>query len=175
MSQPSIASTYDVDSLIPTGSWTLYFHSPEETKWTISTFTSLGSMKTWRDFWSLVDTLREDSFADGMFFMMRDPLPPLWESHHHIRGGCYSFRSQKRDAPEVFINYMISAMIGQLSKNPKNLINGMSISPKKGFNIIKIWNADAQTFNDVASISYAVHPTIRKEDTIYTHFSQKKM
>ena len=38
---------YDLDSAIPSGSWTLYFHSPEETKWTLNTFINLGSMKNW--------------------------------------------------------------------------------------------------------------------------------
>ena len=43
----------NIDSPIPTGSWTLYFHSPEETKWTLNTFISLGSMKKWEDFWGI--------------------------------------------------------------------------------------------------------------------------
>lgn len=98
----AVNSKMNLDTPIPTGSWTLYFHSPEETKWTLNTFISLGSMKTWRDFWMLIETLKADSLADGMFFMMRDPSPPLWESHHHIRGGCYSFRCQKK-MRQIFI------------------------------------------------------------------------
>ncbi len=54
---------YDLDSAIPSGSWTLYFHSPEETKWTLNTFISLGSMKTWKDFWSIINTLDQESFS----------------------------------------------------------------------------------------------------------------
>ena len=95
MSSPIDISKMNLDTPIPTGSWTLYFHSPEETKWTLNTFINLGAMKNWRDFWAVIDTLKEASLSDGMFFMMRDPSPPLWESHQHIRGGCYSFRCQK--------------------------------------------------------------------------------
>ena len=162
-----------LSSAIPTGPWTLYFHSPEETKWTLNTFISLGSMKTWQQFWIIMDTLKTDSFSEGMFFLMRDPSPPLWESHHHIRGGCYSFRCQKKDAAEIYLNYSIASMLGGLSTDPANLMNGISISPKRGFNIVKVWNTDAQKFNQPADL--AAISTIREADVIYTPFVQKKM
>jgi hypothetical protein len=174
MTTPIDISKINLDTAIPTGSWTLYFHSPEETKWTLNTFSSLGSMKTWRDFWNIIETLKAESLSDGMFFMMRDPSPPLWESHYHIRGGCYSFRCQKKDAAEVYLNHIIASMLGSLSNNPTNQINGISISPKRGFNIVKIWNTDAQTFNNSSNINTNVS-IIRENDIIYTPFVQKKM
>ena len=60
-----------MNSLIPTGPWTIYFHSPEETKWTLQTFVNLGSMKTWHQFWSIMEVLKTESFSDGKLFMMR--------------------------------------------------------------------------------------------------------
>ncbi len=164
----------NLDTAIPTGSWALYFHSPEETKWTLNTFISLGSMKTWREFWGVIEALKQDSLADGMFFMMRDPSPPLWESHQNIRGGCYSFRCQKKEAADVYLNHIIAAALGSISGHSDNRINGISISPKRGFNIIKIWNTDAQKFNNVSDIDTSFS-TIRESDIIYTPFVQKKM
>ena len=172
MATPSDESKVTLSSLIPTGPWTLYFHSPEETKWTLTTFLSLGSMSTWQQFWSIMELVKVESFSDGMFFLMRDPAPPLWESHHHIRGGCYSFRCQKKDAPEVFLTYVIASMLN-LASPAENRINGISISPKRGFNIVKVWNTDAQKFSQPASL-YAVS-SIREADIIYTPFVQKKM
>ena len=168
------ASTMTADMHIPTGSWTLYFHSPEETKWTLNTFINLGVMKTWAEFWAVIEAVKQDSLADGMFFMMRDPAPPLWESHHHIRGGCYSFRCQKKDAADVYLNYIIASMLGELAGHPENRINGISISPKRGFNIIKVWNNDAQKFNSPANLETSIS-TIREGDIMYTPFVQKKM
>jgi hypothetical protein len=159
-------------SLIPTGPWTIYFHSPEETKWTLQTFINLGSMKTWHQFLSSMEVLKAESFSDGMFFLMRDPSPPLWESHHHIRGGCYSFRCQKKDAAEVYVTYVIASMLNVVS-SAENRINGLSISPKRGFNIIKVWNADAQKFSQPSNL-HAVS-NIRESEIIYTPFLQKKM
>jgi hypothetical protein len=169
------SSDINLDSSIPTGPWTLYFHSPEETKWTLNTFINLGSMKTWRDFWSVIDSLNQVSLADGMFFMMRDPYLPLWENHQHIRGGCYSFRCQKKDASDIYVDYIIAAMLNSLTDNTENKINGLSISPKRGFNIIKLWNSDAQKFNIPSNLTKNISQFIHENDIIYTPFIQKKM
>jgi hypothetical protein len=163
-----------LDSAIPSGSWTLYFHSPEESKWALNTFVNLGSMKTWRDFWSIMDTLGSDAFSEGMFFVMRDPIPPLWENHQNIRGGYYSFRCQKRDASDSYLNYMIAMMTTQLTKNATNQINGLSISPKRGFNIIKVWNQSSVQYNKPSELIYGIAPVV-EGDVIYTPFVQKRM
>lgn len=165
----------NLDSLIPTGPWTIYFHSPEEIKWTLNTFVSLGSMKTWRDFWTVIEALKGESLSDGMFFMMKDPYPPLWESHYHISGGCYSFRCQKKEASEICINYMIACMLGCVANNSENKISGLSISPKKGFNIIKIWNTQAQKFKDPADICATISSIVNTSDIMYTRFTNKSM
>ena len=169
----SESSVIQLDTPIPTGSWTLYFHSPDETKWTLNTFISLGAMKTWRDFWTIMDELQLEYLSNGMFFLMRDPFPPLWESHHHIRGGCYSFRCQKAEAPDIYINHIIAVMMNVLTDST-NQINGLSISPKRGFNIIKAWNNNAAAFCKPSDIN-TTFSTIREQDIIYTPFVQKKM
>jgi len=163
-----------IHSTIPTGSWTLYFHSVEETKWTLNTFVKIGTMNTWNQFWAIMDALNIESFADGMFFMMRDPSPPLWESHYHIRGGCYSFRCHKKNVAEIFVDYMIAAMLNTASVDPANFVNGLSISPKRGFNIIKVWNSDSQTFHLPAEVNCTIN-TVQASEIIYTPFVQKNM
>jgi len=169
-----MAQSYTLDSEIPSGSWTLYFHSPEESKWTMNTFVSLGSMKTWKDFWSIMEALGAEPFSEGMFFLMRDPIPPLWENHQNIRGGYYSFRCQKRDATDCYLNYIIAALTGQLAKNDTNSINGLSISPKRGFNIVKIWNQLSVQHNKPSDLAYGM-ANVGETDVIYTPFVQKRM
>lgn len=167
-------SKTNINTLIPTGAWTLYFHSSEEAKWTLNTFINLGSMKNWHEFWSIIETLKIESLGEGMFFVMRDPSPPLWESHYNIRGGCYSFRCQKKDAADTYLNHIISAMTGSLTMHPENTINGISISPKRGFNIIKLWNLNAQKFKNASDINTSFS-NVQESDIIYTPFIQKKM
>lgn len=158
---------------IPTGPWTLYFHSHEETKWTLTSFVNIGTMKSWYQLWAIVDTLKTETFGEGMFFIMHDPSPPLWESHHHIRGGCYSFRCYKNDASNVFINYVIATLLNVVSTDKENQINGISISPKRGFNIIKLWNSNSALYNKASNI--VTLSSISENDIIYTPFVQKKM
>jgi hypothetical protein len=131
-------------------------------------------MKTWRDFWSIIDALGTEAFSEGMFLMMRDPVPPLWENHQNIRGGYYSFRCQKRDATDSYISYLIAAMIGHLAKNATNQINGISISPKRGFNIVKVWNQTSVNYNKPSDLIYGIS-SIVEGDVIYTPFVQKRM
>ena len=89
--------------------------------------------------------------------MMKDPALPLWESHHHIRGVCYSFRCKKREAYEVYLNYIIASMLKGAAVDPANKINGISISPKRGFIIIKVWNTDAQKFQGASGLNGAIN------------------
>ena len=155
-------------------SWTLYFHAQDDNKWNIASFTKVATVSTWRDFWSLVEELKVDTISEGMFFFMRDPIPPLWENHQNIRGGSYSIRVQKKDAGEVYVTYAIGAMSLNMCKDQSNQINGISISPKKGFNIIKIWNIDASKHKHPSDI-HLLCKEIKQEDIMYTPFVEKKM
>lgn len=187
------SSGLTIDTPIPSGSWSLYFHAHDNPKWNLASFTLVGQVKTWREFWSLIEGLRTEAIADGMFFFMRDPIPPLWENHQNIRGGSYSIRVQRKDAGETYVSYVIATMLGTLTKDrasasadrsaqpatpaadgAANTVNGISISPKKGFNILKMWNTDAARFNKPTDI-HILTKEIRPEDILYTPFVEKKM
>ena len=163
-----------LDSAIPSGSWSLYYHSMAETKWSLSTFQKVGTMATWRDFWGVVEGLTPVSIADGMFFLMRDPIPPLWENAQNIYGGSYSMRIPKDGAGEAFVAYAIAAMIGDITTDAANVVNGLSISPKRGFCIIKVWNKDCTRFKDPAELRLQ-WPTLHTADILYTPFVEKNM
>jgi hypothetical protein len=140
-------SSQTTDS-IPSGSWTLWYHSPKETKWTPSTYKSIATVSTWTEFWSLIDAISDEAFLNGFFFFMRDPAPPLWENKLNIRGGSYSLRIGRKDAADIFYKYVIGAMLGNITADPANKLMGVTISPKRGFNVINIWNEDGARFNE---------------------------
>ena len=169
-----MATIITLDIKIHSGAWTLYFHAQEETKWGINTFTKLGTMTTWRELWALFNTLEVDSLSKGMFFLMRSSVAPLWENHQNIRGGGYSFRISKEKAGETFMTYAIAMMISGLCKDSKNQLNGLSISPKKGFSIVKIWNTDAKNYNRPMDMNTLVKG-INTDDVLYMPFVQKIM
>jgi hypothetical protein len=169
-----MSGDYTLDSPLPSGSWTLYFHSPEETKWTLNTFVNIGTIKNWRDLCVIIDTLHTESFAEGMFFLMKDPYPPLWESHMNIYGGCYSMRCHNKEAADIYINGMIACMLGQMCNNEGNTVNGITISPKRGFNIIKVWNTHSKNYKNNSDINLFTSQ-LKHSEMLYTPFIQKKM
>jgi hypothetical protein len=66
-------------------------------------------------------------------------------------------------------------MLGSATKSSSNRINGISISPKRGFNIVKVWNSDAGSFESPSDINTSISPVIKESEIIYTRFVQKKM
>jgi hypothetical protein len=165
-------STMSLDTSFP--SWTLYYHSSNEPKWGIGTFENLGPMGSWSSLFQVLEGLKVDTLSEGMFFLMRDPIPPLWENFKNIYGGAYSFRVLKRDAGEAFVTYAVAAMLGSIMSDPANVVNGLSISTKKTHNIIKVWNADSAKYRSPSEL-YKLLPDMKTEDILYTPFTEKRM
>ena len=72
---------------------------------------------------------------------MKDSILPLWESEDNINGGCFSYKISNTNIVNIF-KILLYKIIGNTLSNDENTlnnINGISISPKKNFCIIKIW------------------------------------
>jgi len=86
-----------------------------------------------------------------MFFIMRKVdndtiINPRWEDKHNINGGYWSFKVPNGDAQNIW-NTLSKILIGEtILTNPTMDINGISISPKKHFCIIKIWNKNRENY-----------------------------
>jgi hypothetical protein len=65
-------------------------------------------------------------------------------------------------------------MIKDVTKDGKNTINGLSISPKTSHNIVKVWNTDSKAFKSKSDLLIH-HPDVLESETIYTPFTDKKM
>jgi len=131
-------------------------------------------MGTWRTLFSVMDNLKVDTLSEGMFFLMRDPIPPLWENCKNIYGGAYSFRVVKKEAGEAFLTYAIAAMLGAIVTDPANMVNGLSISTKKTHNIIKVWNSDSAKYRSPTDL-FKLLPDMKTEEVLYTPFTEKRM
>jgi hypothetical protein len=166
--------TTSLDSAIPKDSWTLYWHPSEGRDWSIGSFLSFGTMKTWRQFFTIMEAIKLDTLSNGMFFLMRDPIPPLWENCNNVYGGAYSFRVPKPSAGSAFEHYAIATMLSSSMADPENVINGLSISQKKTYNIIKIWNTNSGKFKRPDDI-LCLLPPMKSSDVLYTPFTEKKM
>jgi hypothetical protein len=167
---------------IPTGSWCLYYHNPADTRWTSDSYQLLGTVKTWGEFFALTNEIQDVSIQHGMIFWMREGVPPLYENHNNIKGGCYSIRVSRQKSVYYFMMYTISSMLGQTVENKENIIQGVSISPKRiydpknnqSFNVIKIWNKDCMKFCKVSEL-VILDNINQTSEIVYTPHTQKKL
>jgi hypothetical protein len=72
---------------------------------------------------------------------MRDGISPTWEDARNRKGGCFSYKISNKDVPQAW-KELTYVLVGESMSDNKNfipLINGITISPKKNFCIIKVW------------------------------------
>lgn len=125
-------------------SWVLWFHNSTN-DWTINSYLNIFEINTVEDFWEVYLRLNNLIVQGGMFFLMKKNIQPLWETEENIDGGCWSYKINKNDSLNAWTELSMY-LCCELILNNKNFlekINGISISPKKSFCILKIWNNDS--------------------------------
>jgi hypothetical protein len=123
-------------------SWTLWYHNPNDSNWDMSSYNKVMEVNSLETFWNMFTILKTSHFQNGMFFLMKNNIKPMWEDKKNVDGGCWSFRVTKKDVPRTWQELVMSTVGEVLMKESKysKIINGISISPKRSFSIIKIWN-----------------------------------
>ena len=83
---------------------------------------------------------------------MRNNIFPLWDNEDNKNGASFSFKILKDDSKNFWNKLNISVLSETFLKEEHiskyNNINGISISPKKNFCIIKIWLKNKDIFNN---------------------------
>jgi len=166
--------------LIPTGAWSVHYHNPTDTKWSTDSYQLIATVRTWGEFFAVMNEMSDVTLQQGMIFWMREGVPPLYENHANIKGGCYSLRVSRQKATRYFLLYTVAAMMGSVVQNPGNIIQGVAISPKRiveknqNFNVIKIWNKDCTLFNNSEEL-IRLENILQCSEIIYTPHIQKKL
>lgn len=121
--------------------WVLWYHNPNDSNWDMKSYHKVMELISVENFWDMFTILKTSHFQNGMFFLMKNQVKPMWEDVHNVDGGCWSFRVSKKEVPKTWQELVLSAL-GEILINNKyaKTINGISISPKRSFSIIKIWN-----------------------------------
>jgi Eukaryotic initiation factor 4E len=166
--------------------WSLYFHDTGDNKWNAKSFEMLDSFISFEELWGAMKSF-EDRFARGMYFLMKG-VPevvgedtkwekgnhaPLWEHKYNVYGGAYCVKVT-HDALNIYQHYAAAAILGELTTNPLNSIIGVTISPKKNFFIMKLWNLSADKFKDPRDIKLLV-PGLKVEDILYRPHGDARM
>jgi hypothetical protein len=130
--------------------WTYYFHDPNDENWTLGSYLRLHDMSTVKDYWNLNHVLK-DKLKQGMFFLMREHIFPCWDDEFNINGGCLSIKVLKDNIikfwEELSIRLLGENLLIEEHRDKWDMVNGISISPKKYFVICKIW-MNTTEFND---------------------------
>jgi hypothetical protein len=170
----SLPATKQVTHCIPTGSWTLYFHEPEDKSWTPESYKRIQSVSSWEDLGAVLSEMGPSRILNGMVFCMSGDISPLWENKSNIRGGSYCLKVSRKISMELYQLYLAAAACGVATVDPSNSIVGVTMSPKKGFCIIKLWNANAKAFNKPSDIAM-LHPDVKVEEILYRPHTEQKM
>ena len=171
---PATAVAAPVTHAIPTGSWTAYFHEPEDPLWTASSYKLLQRVTTWEGLGAILRELGPHKTSNGLLRIMKGDSSPLWENKANIRGGSYCLKVPRRSAIEVFTRYLAAAALNCCAKDPANEIVGVTISPKKGFCIIKIWNLQAKAFCKPSDLEL-LHEEVKEAEIIYRCHTDQRM
>jgi len=157
----------------PSGAWTLYFHAPDDTNWTPSSYYKIATVSNFSELWGTLAAIDTDHFLTGMYFLMRDPFPPMWEHRTNIHGGTYCIKVHESIAQETYQRYAAASILGDATTDAANTIVGVSISPKKGFHILKVWNNNCRSYHTPTEIA-VLGDGLRHTDVLYRpHVDQK--
>ena len=150
--------------------WVLYYHNPEDTDWSRESYTQVSTITTVEEFWALHNLVPEHCLHSGMFFIMKKGILPIWEDPQNKNGGCWSYKISLNDVKTTWKELSLRLIIEKLS-TISNLLNGISISPKKGFCVIKIWNNNHTNLNtDILSDKIA---GLNHQDAMFIPFKNK--
>jgi hypothetical protein len=125
--------------------WNFYYHLPQDKNWDLGSYKLIqGDVSTAQQVAGIVEAVSPNIMKYCMLFVMRKGIAPMWEDPKNRNGGCFSYKVNNKFVPEVWKSLFYALCGETLSTEPKynKLINGITISPKKNFCIIKIWLMD---------------------------------
>ena len=91
-----------LNSPVP-ATYTLWFHSSSDNDWTINSYHEIFSFATPEEFWTLNEAILNKSkmLLNGMFFIMKQGIKPMWEDIDNQNGGGFSFKVHNKNIEQV--------------------------------------------------------------------------
>lgn len=129
--------------------WTLWAHLPHDTNWSASSYKRIYDFNTAEEAIAIFETLPPKLVMNCMLFLMRKGIIPMWEDAQNRNGGCFSYKVANKEVNQAWKQLSYVTVGETISSNLSVLphVNGITISPKKNFCIIKIWMANCNFQN----------------------------
>ncbi len=136
--------------------WTLWAHLPHESNWALESYTKIMDITYVEDLIALTHTLPPILTTSCMLFFMRQGVAPMWEDPKNVKGGCFSYKVSNKNVPEAWrdVCYQLAGETLSPDRAFVQKVTGLSVSPKKGFCILKVWTTDV-TYTKAEKISCA--------------------
>jgi translation initiation factor 4E len=129
--------------------WTLWAHLPHNADWTLKSYIAIYDFKTVEDTIAITESLPSKLVENCMLFIMRKGITPLWEDKFNREGGCFSYKVSNKNVSTAWKELTYAIVGGTISSKSGffDCVNGITISPKKNFCIIKIWMKNCEHQN----------------------------
>ena len=130
--------------------WTMWIHYPYDNNWGINSYKKITNFSTLEDSIMLIENINKELIEKSMMFFMKENIKPLWEDSNNINGGFISYKLNIDNVYIYFKKLLYNIICNNIIDNEEicENINGISISPKKHFCIIKIWLRDFDNYNN---------------------------
>ena len=144
-------------------------HLPHDTDWSLASYVEILTIFTVEEMITLTLSLPPIFVQNCMLFIMKNGVNPTWEDERNRQGGFFSYKLAGEQA--IFNAWKVASFAlagGTLSENKTFVDNvtGITISPKKGFCILKVWLTSRQ-FQDPNIISAEVKQFLVPEGCLF--------
>lgn len=125
--------------------WNYYYHLPNDKNWNVDSYKIIMSnISTLEELMGMNELMTDNIIKNCMLFVMRAGVTPMWEDAQNRQGGCFSYKVTNKAVTQVWrkLMYLLCGYTLTIDPSHMDLVNGITISPKRGFCIIKIWMRD---------------------------------
>lgn len=159
--------------------WTLWHHKPHDSSWSADSYANIATCDSVEQVVRLATLLEDVFIKNSMLFLMKEGIRPEWEDPRNCHGGSFSFKVRNEHVCAVWVLLMYAVTGRFISQNDEflNKITGITLSPKKGTCIIKIWMEDT-SFQNPMHISFDIdglekHGCLFIEHNTKSNFNKK--
>ena len=122
-------------------------HLPHDIKWDLSSYKKIMTFSSVEEAIVVTGAIPHKLVRACMLFIMREGITPMWEDPRNKDGGSFSYKVSNKFVPGAWrdLTYKLVGESMIVEPSVQNDVNGITISPKKNFCVIKIWMANCDT------------------------------
>jgi hypothetical protein len=140
MSKNSVSVVSSTVELSLNDKWTLFYHDMFDKNWTLESYMRIiQGIEYVHQLIALNETIPDSIIKNAMLFLFRQGVNPFWEDPKNRDGGYLSFKLDNSVVHNVWKSFVYALCGETLFKRSEmnECVNGISISPKKTFCILK--------------------------------------